>query len=249
MRADDFFAAAIELPYTSLDEITRGGGLVVVAPHPDDESLGCGGLIAEACAKRVAVRLVVVSDGVGSHPNSRRYPPAALRDVREAETTAAAAHLGLAADAIEFLRLPDTKVPRDGPLADAARATICAASRAVSAAAVCVTWDRDPHCDHEAAAALVDGCGAGLGGARVLAYPVWGWTLPPDVDVGPAPRGVRLDVARHLGAKAAAIAAHRSQTTDLVDDDPDGFRLAPALLAHFEVPYEILLDVSRETTR
>ena len=249
MRADDFFAAAVELPIASLGEITRDGGLVVVAPHPDDESLGCGGLIAAACASGIAVRLVVVSDGVGSHPKSRRYPPAALRDLREAETKAAASHLGLEADAIVFLRLPDTKVPRDGPMALGARDAICAASRAVSAAAVCVTWPRDPHCDHEATAALVVGCGAGLGAARVLAYPVWGWTLPPAVDVGPAPRGVRIDVTRYLGAKAAAIAAHRSQTTDLVDDDPDGFRLTPAMLAYFETPWEILLHMDPETTR
>ena len=63
------------------------------------------------------MRLVVVSDGIGSHPNSRRYPPAALRDLREAETRAAASHLGLASEAIVFLRLPDTKVPSDGALA------------------------------------------------------------------------------------------------------------------------------------
>ncbi len=79
---------------------------------------------------------------------------------------------------------------------------------------------------------------------RLYAYPVWGWTLPPESEVGAAPRGARLDIARHLPTKAAAIAAHRSQTTDLIADDPAGFRLEPAMLARFARDHEIVLEVA-----
>ncbi len=242
MNARAFFAAAEALPVASLPDILRGGGLVVVAPHPDDESLGCGGLIAEACAQGTATRLIVVSDGAGSHPGSRRYPPPKLRALREEETRAAAAELGLPADAIRFIGLPDRFVPSSGPEAEAAGAAIAAAAREVEAGAVCVTWRHDPHCDHLAAANIVEATRDDLGRARVLAYPIWGWTLPADRDVGPAPRGIRLDVSRHLPAKLAAVAAHRSQTTDLVDDSPDAFRLTPEMIAHFAKPHEILLE-------
>ena len=78
----------------------------------------------------------------------------------------------------------------------------------------------------------------------MLAYPIWGWTLPADQDVGAAPRGIRLDVSRHLPAKLAAVAAHRSQTTDLVDDSPDGFRLTPAMIALFAKSHEIFLETA-----
>ena len=241
MNAVDFLAAASRLPIGTLADVTKGGGLVVVAPHPDDESLGCGGLIAAACAQSVPVRLVVVSDGVGSHPNSRRYPPSRLRALREEETRDAAAALGLGTQAIRFLRLPDRSVPTEGAAAEAASEAIAAAASEIGAGAVCVTWRHDPHCDHTASARLVDAARPKLGDARVFAYPVWGWELPPAIEVGSAPSGIRLDVAGHVEAKAAAIAAHRSQTTSLIDDDPDGFRLTREMITRFTGPYEILL--------
>ncbi len=243
MTAGDFLARAEALPFGTLADVTGGGGVVVVAPHPDDESLGCGGLIAAARASGVSVRVVVISDGAGSHPNSASYPMARLRDLREAETREAMLEVGLADSEIRFLRLPDRFVPCRGPEAEAACDAIVAAVAECEAGAVCVTWARDPHCDHVAAAAIVDAARARLGETRVWSYPVWGWTLPPGTDVGDAPRGLRLDITRHLAAKTAAVARHCSQTTDLIADDPHGFRLTPAMLAHFARPYEILLEV------
>ena len=245
MNVSDFFAAAARLPTASIVDIAHGSGLVVVAPHPDDESLGCGALIAAGCAAGLPMRIIVLSDGVGSHPNSRRYPSSRLRDLREAETREAAAELGLSAGAIRFLRLPDRFVPVKGPEAEMAHIEIRAAVRDCRAATVFVTWDRDPHCDHVAAAKLV---GDALATERVaiLHYPVWGWTLPPNSDVGPPPRGVRLPVGSYAVAKQAAIAAHRSQTTNLIDDDPDGFRLTADMLANFAGPFEIFLEATRD---
>ncbi len=246
MKAAAFLAAAEQLPFATIRDMTRGGGLVVVAPHPDDESLGCGGLIAEAVVQSVAVRLVVVSDGVGSHAGSKLYPPLRLRALREAETIAAAAALGLSADCITFLRLPDTAVPTSGPEAERARAAIAGVARDCAAGAICVTWQYDPHCDHTATAALVEGTRDDLGEAAIFAYPIWGWTLPADASVGEPPTGVRLDIARHVESKKKAVAAHRSQTTALIDDDPDGFRLEPSMLERFARPFEIYLATGRE---
>ena len=245
MKAAAFFAEAERLPLASLADITRGGGLVVVAPHPDDESLGCGGLIAEACEAGTQVALVVVSDGVGSHPNSRTHPAATLRALRERETLAAAEVLGLAADRVRFLRLPDRHVPAEGPDAEIARAAIVAAARDVGAGAVCATWLHDPHCDHVATAQLVADLRDRLGAARIFFYPVWGWTLPCDSEVGAAPEGIRFDAYRHLELKHEAVAAHRSQTTGLIADDPDGFRLTPAMIAVLARRFELLLEGTR----
>ena len=247
MRAAAFLAQAETLPVGDLTGLTGGRGLVVVAPHPDDESLGCGGLIAEAVARGLAVRLVVVSDGVGSHPNSPSYPPERLMLLREAETRAAVSVLGLAPGHVRFLRLPDRFVPSAGPEAESAADAIAAAARACGAGALFVTWAHDPHCDHQAAARLVARARRQLPGVRVHAYPVWGWTLPPETEVGPPPRGLRLDVGAHRAAKLAAIGAHRSQVSDLIDDDPEGFRLEPAMLARFTRGHEIFLAIPPES--
>ncbi|MCE4226631.1 PIG-L family deacetylase [Methylobacterium sp. C25] len=244
MRADAFFATLDRLPVASLDAILDRGGLVVVAPHPDDESLGCGGLITLASAANRPVRLVVLSDGCGSHTHSLLYPPERLRALREVETLAAVAELGLASDAVRFLRLPDAGVPSKGPQAEAAAGSIVEAAHACGAGAVCVTWGRDPHCDHQAAAAIVALARPRLVGVRIFAYPVWGHTLPAEADVGAPPRGVRLDVTGAIEAKRQAVAAHASQTTALIADDPGGFRLEPAMIDRLCGPYEPFIAMS-----
>lgn len=241
MHADAFLAAAERLPVVDLDTLTGGVGLVVVAPHPDDESLGCGGVIAAARARGQTVAVVIVSDGCGSHTHSALYPPDKLRALREQETLDAVAALGVPADAVTFLRLPDAGVPSSGPVAEAAATSIVDVTQRAGAGAVCVTWGYDPHCDHQAAAAIVRLAQARLGSTRSFAYPVWGWTLPEGTEVGPAPSGYRIDVSAHRDAKAAAVAAHRSQTTDLIADDPTGFRLEPAMIERFLGSYEIFI--------
>jgi LmbE family N-acetylglucosaminyl deacetylase len=246
MQAAAFLAAAAELPIGDLDTIIGTGGLVVVAPHADDESLGCGGLIAEAAAKGRDVRVVIVSDGCGSHTHSEAYPPDRLRALRETEAQDAVAILGLARDAVSFLRLPDAGVPSTGPGAQAAAEAIAAVARDCGASTVCVTWGHDPHCDHTAAAAIAALAHRDLPGVRLYAYPVWGWTLPADKEVGETPKGFRLDVGAHVEAKRRAILAHRSQTSDLIADDPTGFRLAPEMIGRFTGPFEIFVAMTPE---
>lgn len=241
MFSDAFLAAAEALPVADLDTLTGGTGLVVVAPHPDDESLGCGGVMAAARARGQAVAVVIVSDGCGSHTHSALYPLEKLRALRERETVEAVAALGVPAEAVTFLRLPDAGVPSDGPVAQEAADRIAEIAHRTGAGAVCVTWGHDPHCDHQAAAAIVRLATARLGAIRSFAYPVWGWTLPAGTEVGPAPSGFRVDVGPHRAAKAEAIAAHRSQTTDLIADDPTGFRLEPAMIARFTGSHEIFI--------
>ena len=238
MRADAFLEAVKALPVAEFETLVTGG-LVVVAPHPDDESLGCGGLILQALARGRSVRVVIVSDGCGSHPNSKAYPHDRLRDLREAETIAAMAELGLSAEHVDFLRLPDGGVPSAGPEAEAAAARIAGIAREAGADAVFVTWRHDPHCDHTASAALVDLARVHLPDAAVYAYPVWGWTLPPEREVGSAPEGYRLAVEDgQRAAKRRAVEAHASQVSGLIADDPAGFQLEPAMIDRLTGPYE-----------
>src|SRR5580658_4941526 len=118
MHAIEAMLMMQNFPIGSLPDVLGDGGLVVIAPHPDDESLACGGLIAEARAQGRLVRVVIVSDGTGSHPTSKTYPRARLRELRENEAREAVAELGLdPGHEVVFLRLPDRFVPSDGPRA------------------------------------------------------------------------------------------------------------------------------------
>ena len=236
-------AAIDRLPLVPPSDVLAAGPLLVLAPHPDDESLGCGGLIAAAVEAGTPVFVLILTDGAGSHPNSRAYPPARLRRLRRDEAAAAVAALGLPPGRLGFLDLPDTAAPVAGPAFAAAVTAIASLAMRHDAATILSSWQFDPHCDHEAAH-LVAAAAAADAGCRHLAYPVWGLTLPPDTSLpGPLPTGRRIDITPYLGRKRAAIAAHHSQYAGLIADDPLGFQLPPAFLALFDRPFEILLDV------
>ena len=95
---------------TLIDEFAEKS-ILIVAPHPDDETLGCGGAIALLRQLNISVKVSIVSDGTKSHPNSLTYPPPALKKLRERESLAALAILGVAPEAVTFLGMPDGAVP------------------------------------------------------------------------------------------------------------------------------------------
>lgn len=237
MPAGAVLAALDRLPDAGIETILGGGRPMILAPHPDDESLGCGGLIAECCRRGQAPVVVILTDGAASHPDSRQYPPERLRRVRAGEARAAVARLGLAPEHLLFLDYPDTALPAT----QAVTARIAALARGQGCTVLLGPWLHDPHCDHEAAAIIARNA-AGAARCRLLSYPVWGWLLPPEQEL-PLDQiiGWRLDIAAHLTAKRSAIAAHASQYSDLIGDSPAGFRLPHDLLAVFERPYEVFI--------
>jgi LmbE family N-acetylglucosaminyl deacetylase len=241
--AADFHRAWRSLALDRLDAIIGNGTCLILAPHPDDESLGCGGLIAACVAAGRAPMVVVLTDGAGSHPNSRAYPPARLRAVRTDETRNAVAQLGLTPDRLVFLGEPDTALPREGAGFDAVVKRLAAlVDSEARCTAVLASWQHDPHCDHEAASFIAANVTAARG-LRHVAYPVWGWTLPADAMIPETPKqGWRLDIRAFLPAKRAAIQAHRSQYGGLITDDPTGFHLPAELLSVFEAPYETFIQ-------
>ena len=76
-------------------DITR---LVLVAAHPDDETLGAGGLLATAAAADLPIDVVLLSAGEASHPDSPTHAPGELATLRVEETRVALALLDDAFD-------------------------------------------------------------------------------------------------------------------------------------------------------
>jgi LmbE family N-acetylglucosaminyl deacetylase len=89
-----------------------GERLLVLAPHPDDEVLGCGGLVALHAAARRTISVVIATDGAGAA--NAGSDPAAYRERREREAAKGLAVLG--APAPRFLRLRDRLLEADSPL-------------------------------------------------------------------------------------------------------------------------------------
>jgi LmbE family N-acetylglucosaminyl deacetylase len=242
MTAGELLDAAHSFPFHPLREKLEDRPFIVIAPHPDDESLACGGVIAGACRQGLRGKVVIVSDGVGSHPNSKAYPPDRLRALREGEARRAGAELGLRPDDMLFLGLPDRFVPREGNEAERAIDAIVDCVREMGARSLFVSWRHDPHCDHEASYRITREVQRRVGELRLFEYVVWGHRLPPSTEVDPI-SGFRIRIDdKVLQEKRRAIAAYRSQTTDLIDDDPAGFGFAENDLARFQLPYEFFLE-------
>lgn len=222
------------------------GRTLVLAPHPDDESLGCGGTVALLRRAGVPVHVIFVSDGTQSHPNSATYPAACLRDLREAEALGALQELGASEQDATFLRLPDRHVPTYESVGYIeAVDQIITVLRAFAPASVLVPFERDPHPDHRATYLLLQAALTQLAEPpRVLEYLIWLWELGrPDDLPRPGERlAVSVDISAVVAEKNRAIAAHRSQVTRLIDDDPSAFYLSPELLRHFDTPYELFLE-------
>ncbi len=230
------------LPFNNVRSISGGKPVLVLAPHPDDEVLGCAGLILQSLNAGLLPSVTIVTDGSGSHPNSLKYPPPTLKNLRQAEARHAAACLGLPQCRLHFLSCRDTAAPHEGPAFDQAVAAIVAHAVASGCATICAPWRMDPHCDHLATHKLAAEA-ARRGGLRHLSYPVWGWVLPGDQDLGPLHiSGCRLSIGHLLDRKRLALQAHASQLGRVVDDDPTGFQLRAPVLDQLLQPFEVFLD-------
>ena len=231
------------LPHSDLHTWTH---TLLFAPHPDDESLGCGGLIALLRRRQQRVTVVFTSDGAMSHPNSRRYDRAARVALREQEAREACAELGVTDDNVHFLRYPDTAVPRlHQPGFDSAAARIAKLLAEQQPSHVLIPWRRDPHCDHRATWELCREATSRLDHPpRWVEYPIWMWNAqrPEDLPQEDEVIAWRVDVSSELPRKWRAIDRHRSQLTALIDDDPKGFRLSETMLDNFRRDTELFFE-------
>ena len=77
---------------------------MVIAPHPDDEVLGCGGSIVRHVEGGRVVHVLFLTSGERGSPH---HTPEQLRPIREAEATSAASTLGIAVSRLHFAGFPD----------------------------------------------------------------------------------------------------------------------------------------------
>ncbi|MGH9066504.1 MAG: PIG-L deacetylase family protein [Acidimicrobiales bacterium] len=211
---------------------------LVLAPHPDDETLGCGATILAKLAAGVEVTVAVVADGRALGTGPAELEMAALR---RRELEAAAAALGLERDRLVLLGFPDGGLgDQVTEVADAIADLV--ATRRPSQVLVTAGWD--PHPDH---AALGAGAAAALAGkpdVEVLEYPIWQWAQPSAwTGLRRAGRPRLVATGGLLDAKRAALSAHASQLAPDVADlgltPGRGTLLGKAFVSRFLWTHEI----------
>lgn len=185
-----------------------GYRVLVVAPHPDDETLGLGGLIYDWRRAGLDIRVLIVSDGGASHRHAQ------LADIRKAEALAAAEALGMG-DRFTFLDLADGELLHQRvEIGEAIRAYIPTDGQQC---VVLAPRLRDGHPDHEACAVAAADVTASLYGVELWSYGVWTWTQIPQND---SLLGARrwLISADGYEAKWKAIALYASQVSAMLGE-------------------------------
>jgi LmbE family N-acetylglucosaminyl deacetylase/SAM-dependent methyltransferase len=222
-----------------LDGVRR---VVVVGAHPDDESLGAGGVVATARALDLRVDLVCATDGEGSHPASPTHTPADLGNRRATEWLDAARALGVEADRAHRLRLPDGGLDRHVTELTTALVDLVGDGRET---VIVAAWSEDGHPDHEAVGRAASAA-ARRTGAQLWEFPIWFWHWSgPDDARARRLRPFALD-ATATERKQQAIAAHTSQVADLSGLEGDETLLTPDLLAHFAGGHEWFVITAAE---
>jgi len=170
--------------------------VLVIAPHPDDESIGCGGALCRHAARGDRVTAVFLTSG---ELGLKQLPPDKARRTRETEARAAAKILGIRG--LEFLRLPDWEAGRHPARAARRLRTVLKKEKP---AIIYLPHPAEWHPDHQAALPLLRAAfrGSGLSAPCLYGYEIW----------TPLAEHDRVeDISREMPRKLRALRAHRSQ--------------------------------------
>jgi LmbE family N-acetylglucosaminyl deacetylase len=174
--------------------------VVLISPHPDDEILGAGGFLAAQARRSVPVTVIAVTDGEAAYPDVEN-----LAGLRRREQEKALARIGIEANGIQRMGLPDGDVhTREADLASRIAGFLDRTTLLLA------PWPHDPHPDHEACGRAATAA-ARTTGALHVSYFFWTWHhCRPDTIA--SLRLSRFDLDEDLQqAKSLALAEYGSQ--------------------------------------
>ena len=192
-------SAVSDGPMLIVPELRR---VLVVAPHPDDETIGCGGTLATLAKRGTTVEVVVVTSGSASLGSG--LTRGELASQRETEAAAACAVLG--ANKPRFLRHVDGEVEAQ---VEAVTSSLQCVIDELQPDAIFAPWAMDAHPDHRAVATAVAACTIAPT-TQVWGYEVW----------APLPANRLVDVTHTWELKTAALHLHKSAFAGF---DPSAF--------------------------
>lgn len=160
----EVWAADVRLQNLPTLELGCIDEVVVIGAHPDDETLGAGALIRSSYDSGIPVRIICITDGSASHPDTPRIAQTRSSELRDAIDTLAPGA------AVTMLGFPD------GQTREYRSEIIAALNEALQDASehsllVC-PWHGDGHRDHRVVGEVTQEV---ANGRRVLEYPIWMW--------------------------------------------------------------------------
>ena len=203
----------------TIDLSTSTSPCLIIAPHPDDETFGCGTIIIEARKNNCNVNIVVVTDG-GISTESSQISPSSLSAIRKQETLNACRILGVTEERVTFLNHRDgeTHLHMEEIKADLARTISALNPRQIFS-----PYINDLHPDHAAIAKGVNELiSEGKIPCPVYEYPVWN-SIKEDalrlILLKETYALKRASSRSHKPKKMAAVRAYKSQLENLTGED------------------------------
>ena len=188
--------------------------MLVISPHPDDETLGAGGLIGLQAARGIPLHVVAVTDGENAYRDG-----VDIADRRSQEQTSALGRLGVTPSNLTRLKLTDSGITADEELLVELLMPLVSKTSHIVA-----PWTDDYHPDHEA-------CGraavevARRSGAVLTFYFFWTWHRGRPGLLRNLPLKSLALSAESRRAKREALSEHRSQL-----EHPSGEPILPEYL-------------------
>jgi LmbE family N-acetylglucosaminyl deacetylase len=195
--------------------VFKDGLTLVISPHQDDETIGCGGLIARKRHEGLPVHVVFITDGSLSHPAHPELTPGDIALLRQAEAFQALAILGVESSAIHFLDERDGSLKRLGPAQrDALVGKLAAFIDDLHPGEIFLPCHHDGSDEHSATFTCIrDALFHSPHRPAVWQYPVWAWWKPHFLlaNLFLSREVRRLPMEDFQSVKFCALACYRSQ--------------------------------------
>jgi len=149
---------------------------LVVSPHPDDETFGCGALMSLKRAAGVPVRVILATNGEAVTAASGAVPETVIQ-ARRSQILSACQRLGVEASEVHFLGLPDGRIPHEAqPGFETAVERLLAEMETFPVGEIFAPHPYDHHPDHVAMTQMARAAVLRSGRDwKILYYPVWMW--------------------------------------------------------------------------
>jgi LmbE family N-acetylglucosaminyl deacetylase len=193
--------------------------IIVFAPHPDDETLGCGGTIAKKLAEGCEVFIVIMTDGrflllkydgIDSDPT-----PEQVKEIRRGEVLRATKILGVPEENVFFLDFVDGTLVENEKSAEEKVAIIL---QKFSPEEVYFPYEKDAHPDHQATNRIIKRAIKKLGlKPKMYQYSIaqkfarFGPLLDSFLSI--FKHRVKIDISEFLSLKKEAVKEFKSELT------------------------------------